>query len=310
MEKEPQQPKKYEFEGGDFLNPEKMPPLPEDDAEKGEEIWNVCEENMEMISGEVFDAAVRPNMTEEEIQKLAQFYVSEYENEQLIEEKEQNEEEEVEEMKEAKENRREVSGDLKEGDGSGMSLSARAVEMIKEYLNEHPAVSKLVFPAIVASQLAGCATGGYYYGRAAEAGMYGQYRIEQTLAYGQNRAAQRESYGNYRSQSALERGMLKAEQHRSRAYASLRREATPEDTARIEAEYDNRVQEAEMRAKHIEDETGMQVQRIMGNTEMKAQRIATSTEMRQQRIQMQMAGRMFRHAMHGIYSGHYHPHHW
>lgn len=308
MEKAPQQPKKYDFEGGDYLNPEEMSSLPENNTEIGEDIWNFHEEHMEMMSGEVFDAAVRPNMTEEEIQELAHYYVSEYEGEERVKDEEAKEKEEKNVMKEAEENRREISEDGKENGENGMSLAFRAVEMVKDYLNDHPAVAKLVFPAVVASQLAGCAVGGYYPGRMIRNEMRGRYRIEETLARGQMRAEQREVRGSYRAQSTLERGVQRAEHYRERAYASLRREATPEDTERIEAEYNMRVREAEMHARQIEDNATMGAQMIRGNAEMRAQMIAENTRMRQYMIQDQMARRMVRHALHGIYSGHSHYH--
>jgi hypothetical protein len=178
-----------------FLNPENIPPVPVSEKENQQEILNVNLDYQMMLAGVLFDKAVRPNMTAEEIDLLAEMENNTVKREspeysavvaekhepdnffaKLIMDPPRKEEEITPEMfTEQAEDARKYA--LKEKGGkedvvsldraktftqeelsSQMSVFSRAVELVKDYLKKHPKLEKAAMVGVVASELAGCAT--------------------------------------------------------------------------------------------------------------------------------------------------------
>lgn len=295
-----------------FLNPKNMPAVPVGDKEKQQETLDVNLDYQMMLAGVMFGKAIRSNMSSEEIDLLATLTRKDFEHADKETVNETVTTEEVYKNEEA-ENKKEVS--LKEGESSKMSVFTRAVELMKDYLEKHPKVAKMLFPAIVASELAGCAgmpmytagnmvqTGLYGMQTVAQTGIYGYNQSRQTVAYGQNQAAQTAQYGAFQAQASYDGAMQRAAQNRINTYNSLGSQATAEQTQRIEAQYQNEVNYAQMQAQQIQAQAQAQAQQIAQSAQNQAQQIQMSTQAQQQQIQMSVTGQILQQAIGGIIQG-------
>jgi len=200
---------------------------------------------------------------------------------------------------------------------SRMSVISHTVELMKEYLlkPENKKIRALALTGVVASELAGCAgmpmytagnmiqTGLYGVQSSTQAGMsgYGQARMQEMS--GNMQAGQTAQAGSFQAQYTYDSAMQRAGQNRINAYNSLGRQATPEESARIEAQYQNEVNSASIQARQIAQNTQMEARRIQGNTQIEAQRIGMNTQIEQYRIGMNVTGEIVRQAIGGIIQG-------
>lgn len=297
----------FTFQGEAFLNPEGTPAIPATDRENQQEILNVNLDYQMMMSGVMFDKAIRPNMSAEELDLLAAIEAKDFESNVPAD----NTTEAVL-AEEFNNNKKEISRDEKVT--AKMSVFSRAVELMHTYLEKHPKLAKMAMMGVVASELAGCAgmphtansminTGIYGMQQTAQTEIYGQNLARQTAMYGQNQARQTAENGVFQARSGYNMAVQRAAQNRANAYSYLGRPATSEESARIESQYQNEVNNARMQAQQIEQNSQMQAQQIQQNSQMQAQQISMGAHQQAQSIQMQVGTNILLQGVNGVMQG-------
>ena len=288
MEKIPQP--QNDFQGENFLNPENMPPVSASDKEKQQESFYIQREYQQMLSGVLFETVIRPNMSSEDIDLLVR---GTEEKKQI--KKNEEDDEVAEEMftEEAEENKKEIPQNDEE---RKISVFSHAAELMHGYLEKHPKLAKFVMVGVVAAELASHSTEAYGHGGfgniintivyagvnvaqnqvAAQNQIYNQQiyanaNSQQNMAYAQNLARQTAANGAYQAQANYQMAIRNAEQMRINAYNYLGHQATPNEQARIEADYQGQVMNAEMQARQIAEQAQMQAQQIEQQAQMQAQ---------------------------------------
>ena len=303
---------------------------------KQPETLNVSFEYQNEMENALFEKAVRPRLSDEEKVTYDEIATEKYTSDsflaRLIMDSPSKEEKITQEMfdEQTKDAEKYLQGDEKTPSSTNpnhmdeakkerlekqMSVFTRAVELMKKYLEEHPKVAKMLFPAIVASELAGCAGVPLYTAQSMiQTGLGGMQQTMQTgmSGYGQARmtemsgnmqAGQTAQVGSFQAQYTYDSAMQRAGQNRINMYNSLGRPATAEETQRIEAQYQNEVNSASIQARQIAQNMQMEAQRIQMNTQMEAQRIGMNTQMEQYRVGMNVTGEIVRQAIGGIIQG-------
>ena len=293
--------KELDFQGEDFLNPENMPPVPASDKEKQQESFYIHREYQQMISGTLFETVIRPNMSAEDIDLL----VKGTEEKRQISENEE-EDEVAEEMftEEAEENKKEIPQNDEE---RKISVFSHAAELMHGYLEKHPKLAKFVMVGVVAAELASHSAEAYGHGgfenvigSIAHAGvnvmqtqittqnqiytqqLYTNANNQKTMMYAQNLAQRTAENGAYSAQANYQMAVRNAEQMRTNAYNYLGHKATHNEQARIEADYNWQIKNAEMQARQIAEQAQVQAQQIMQQAQMQVETNQINTNMQAQ----------------------------
>ncbi len=293
----------YNNQGESFLNPENMPPLPVSNREKQRELLVLHREYQQLVSGLVFEKALRPNMTDEEIDLLVKGTL---EKRQREENEEKDEIAEDEYIEQAEENKKEVPANI---DEQQISVITRAVELMQGYLKDHPKLAKFAMFTVVAAELAGNSAPAnadfgnvlnslvyagqnmmqnqlYAQQQSYQTQGYAQQNMQQSMSYAQNMARQVAEQGSYNARSFYDNAMMQAGQSRINTYNSLGRQATREEAANIEASYQAQVKDIENQARQMAESAQMQANQIMQNAQMQAQNTAANANMNIQNQQM------------------------
>jgi hypothetical protein len=292
-----------------FLNPENMPPVPASDKEKQKETLFVDLDYQMLLMGILFDKAIRPNMTDAEINYLAFLSVKKEESEnnapkEAIDKNIYREQEE--------ENKKEIPQNTKED--PKISAFSHAVELMQDYLKQHPKVAKLILPGIVAAELAGCASLPYTASSMMQTGIYGAQRVVGEQIYGQHRAMSEAMMGKQRADSNYMATMNRANMNREMAYSRMEGErqqminyGTPPE--QIEQNVDSRFRQIESQYASEINQAKMQYQQDMGYLNQNVTQTQMDTQMQTTQTVMDTGFRVLSQAIQGIqYGGHGYHH--
>lgn len=283
---------KYAFATEAYLNPQGVNVPKETSPENKIESFAASTQYQEMI-GDVFtEKVLRPNMTNDELDKLAAEMIAEYEAPRA----EKAEQEDVAFMgRETETNRQEMTT----GTENEISPISRAIGLISEYLSKHKKVAQAAMGLALASELAGCATGGggYYAGQTISTGLYGTQQEMQTLAYGRQHQRRTEAYGIQHANSQARYAVSHAQnQYRQNMTAenfhyqqSIMRPLSPRqkqdigvrhraNIMDIKAQHDQEIIEAQQTYNDNMEQTRIQSEDIMRDTEIQRQNIQMDTQ--------------------------------
>jgi hypothetical protein len=280
---------KYDFAPEAYLMPRGAEGVSELNPENKIEGLDVRAQYEEMI-GEVFtEKVLRPNMSDEEIDRFAAERIAEYEA--PIAEK-AAEEDLVFMEHEAETNKKEITT----AQENNMSPMSRAIELIGEYLSKHKKTAQAAMGLVLASELSGCATGGggYYAGQAVSTGIYGAQRETQTIHYGRQHQQQTEAYGTQHANSQARYAVRHAQSRYGEAMRredlyyrqSLARPLGAQQRAEIDSRHHTNIEN--IKAQYNEQMIAAQqnYHDNMEQTHIRAENIRMNTEIQRQNIQM------------------------
>jgi hypothetical protein len=211
----------YELPTEAFLNPQNMDHISEPDSENVIEGFSVSTQYQNMIGDIVMDKVLRPNMTDAEINAVAAAMIAEYEA-PITEEIAQEEDSFMEQA---------TAGNQKEIVASNeqkLSPLSRAIELMSGWLSKHPTWTKTAMGAVVASELAGCATGGGYYRgpsytaqRMVSTGLHGVGQVVQNEMYGRQNAEIGASFSAENARASYEYAMTEENTHYRQSLTEL-----------------------------------------------------------------------------------------
>jgi hypothetical protein len=302
----------YELPAEAFLRPQNIDHHTEPDTENTLEGFSVGTQYQNMIGDIVMDKVLRPNMTDAEINTVATAIIVEYEA-PITEEAVQ---EETRFMDQASaENKKEVIASNEQT----LSPLSRAIELMGDWLSEHPAWAKSAMGAVVVSELAGCATGGGYYRGTSTAqemvstGLYGAGEVVQNEIYGRQNARMNASNDAENARAYYEESMMEENAYYRQSLNELAiygqgqgYQAETQETNTNGAVSQKYAQDrALIESRHQQAVANIQgrFQREMQNTQNRYARQMQNTDMRTQNIQLNTGARLLNQAIRGLMYG-------